>query len=526
MINIHIFLIFSELLINNLIDVMKIKYVKKDTAKFTRKNYEDKYIKVELLWGDRIQVDESIKNSDGWVKCKGRGHYGFIEPNSYGNESLLEIYIIDVGQGDGILIKCPDGEDNKLGKHLMIDGGYIRRKQPARKNAADFVDWKFNKDYGLDEIVIDDMIVSHCDADHYGGLWDLINPSEEAKKELNLDKVNVSNFYHSGISWVTLAKGKGRSLGIKENGKLKTVFTDKKSFEDALEEGVYPKLQGEWGGFINDVIQSNATNNINILGYDITKGGNQYLKNYAPNESNVEIKVLGPILDKNSSGDFELFNLGSTSKNSNGNSVALNLKYKNFKILLTGDLNKKSQDLLSKYHDKKEFSSDVSKACHHGSDDVSYKFLESINAAATIISSGDNESHSHPRPNVLSMSAITGFKTTNGDSLKTPLIYSTELARSLKIGQPYAANINHPKDSSIENNLFIDDISEVWVNYKTTNAGDLNPSDEVKNLSYLNLIDGIIYGLVNVRTDGKKILIAVRSEKVHKWDCETFNSRF
>ena len=42
----------------------------------------------------------------------------------------------------------------------------------------------------------------------------------------------------------------------------------------------------------------------------------------------------------------------------------------------------------------------------------------------------------------------------------------------------------------------------------------------------LNIIDGIIYGLVNVRTNGKKILIAVRSEKGHKWDYETFESRF
>lgn len=51
-----------------------------------------------------------------------------------GSKALLEVYFIDVGQGDGILIKTPDG------RHVMIDGGFPRRNQPIGKNAADFVD--------------------------------------------------------------------------------------------------------------------------------------------------------------------------------------------------------------------------------------------------------------------------------------------------------------------------------------------------------------------------------------------------
>ena len=341
---------------------MKIKYVRKNTAKFLKKQFDGKFVKIELLWGDRIEVVESNKNGEGWIKCKARGNEVFIEPNSYGDESLLEIYICDVGQGDGILIKCPDNDDKTLGRHIMIDGGYLRRKQPTNKNAADFVDWKFSKEYGADKIELDEMIISHCDADHYGGLWDLVNPSPESKEELELDQVKVSNFYHAGVSWVTLAKGKSRSLGIRKNGKLKTVFTDKKSFENALHSNKYPKLQGEWGGFIRDLIDSKSVKNIDILGYDVNKGGDQYMKNYEPDNSDVVIKVLGPILDKKSNGKIELFDLKSNSQNTNGNSIVLNLKYKGFKILLTGDLNKASQDLLRKHHDKKEFASDVAKA--------------------------------------------------------------------------------------------------------------------------------------------------------------------
>lgn len=505
---------------------MKIKYVKFDTVKFLKKERDGSFSKIELLWGDRIQVDENITNSKGWVKCIARGYDGFIKKKSYGDESLLEIYVMDVGQGDSILIKCPDDSPDQLGKHIMIDGGYKRKKLPTFKGAADFIDWKFSKEYKSDKIIIDDVIVSHCDADHYGGIWDLVNPSKDAREEMNIDRVEIGNFYHAGVSWVRMAKGKKRSLGLMKSNKLKTIFSNKTSFQNALIKGKYPILQGEWGEFIDDLIKSDATNNIDILGFDYKKGGNQYMPNYGPNESDVIIKVLGPILDKKRNGKIELFDLGSSSQNTNGNSTVLSLQYNKFKMLLTGDLNKASQDLLRKYHSSKEFASDVSKACHHGSEDVSLAFLEHVNAAATIISSGDNEKHSHPRPNVISMSAITGYKTIEGDCLKTPLIYSTEVARSLKVGEPYAANLNDPIDHILDNNLFIDDLNKLWVNYKSTDAGDLNPKKVSRTLDRLNVIGGIIYGLVNVRTDGKKILVAVRSEKGHTWDCESFESRF
>ena len=39
-------------------------------------------------------------------------------------------------------------------------------------------------------------------------------------------------------------------------------------------------------------------------------------------------------------------------------------------------------------------------------------------------------------------------------------------------------------------------------------------------------VDGVVYGLVNVRTDGRRILCATLNEKKSKWDYETFESRF
>ena len=69
------------------------------------------------------------------------------------------------------------------------------------------------------------------------------------------------------------------------------------------------------------------------------------------------------------------------------------------------------------------FQCDIAKACHHGASDVLDSFLKAINPIATVISSGDQESHSHPRPDALGAFG----KASRGHR---PLIFSTELARS------------------------------------------------------------------------------------------------
>ena len=70
------------------------------------------------------------------------------------------------------------------------------------------------------------------------------------------------------------------------------------------------------------------------------------------------------------------------------------------------------------------FNVDIAKNCHHGSSDFSIAFIKAVDAAATIISSGDNESHAHPRADAVG--AVAKYS-----SAVLPLIFSTELARSV-----------------------------------------------------------------------------------------------
>ena len=500
---------------------MKTKYISSDTAKLYFYNNK----KIELLWGDRVRIDESITNDDGLIKCIGRGYTGFISPSDLGDEALLEIYVIDVGQGDGILIKCPDPKKTQIGRHILIDGGYMRSKQPTKKNAADFVDWKFHDEYRKKKITIDDMIISHCDADHYGGLWDLINDDPEVRKEIDCTEVEVKNLYHAGIAWWKMSDGARRSLGIEEDGRMKSILTDRTSITSKLNKNKYPQIQGEYNDFLTSFTQSQPYTNINFMGCESGSNTEKYLPGYEPENSDVSIEVLGPIYHK-ANNNIELVDLGGQSINTNGNSILLALNYKSFRILLTGDLNLKSQRLLMEEHHPSKFAADVTKACHHGSHDVSFRFLQMVNAAATIISSGDNEKHAHPRANLLSMSALSGYRQDGNDTIKSPLIYCTEIARSIRIGIPKSGLVNSPLDDDPNNDITVSDVEEISLTYERGDAGDLNKETKSRSLENLTLVDGIVYGLVNVRTDGKRILFAVRKEKGSGWEISVLESRF
>ena len=119
------------------------------------------------------------------------------------------------------------------------------------------------------------------------------------------------------------------------------------------------------------------------------------------------------------------------------------------------------------------------------------------------------------------MSALSGYREDGKDTLISPLIFSTEIARSVKVGEPKSAR------ATVNNEVKeVDDLSDIEITYENTNAGDINPTTKTKKLNRLSLIDGIIYGLVNIRTDGNKILFAIRKEKGTGWETSKIYSRF
>lgn len=106
------------------------------------------------------------------------------------------------------------------------------------------------------------------------------------------------------------------------------------------------------------------------------------------------------------------------------------------------------------------------------------------------------------------------------------MIYSTEISRSLKIGDPYQVSF---KDYEHQGNVFdikLSDEKKIQVSYKQTKSGGLGAADKTTPLFKLRVADKFVYGLVNVRTDGNKILCAVLNEGNSSWEIKTFESRF
>ena len=141
-----------------------------------------------LLWGDPLH--EIARDGDR-VKVRARRRTGWLPASAVGDAGLLEIYIIDVGQGDGVLLRTPHDD-----AWHMIDAGIRASAQMTRKGAANFVRWKFIDDLQQDRITLKNMFVSHPDADHYGGLVDLMSGVLPDGRSFGIE---VDNFWHNGI---------------------------------------------------------------------------------------------------------------------------------------------------------------------------------------------------------------------------------------------------------------------------------------------------------------------------------------
>lgn len=493
----------------------EIQYIATDTAPLYLAATGPK-ARLDLLWGDQAQLLEPGPQRS---KVKARGKTGFVDNKALGGSSLLEVYIIDVGQGDGILIRTPDG------RHLMIDGGDARRKQPSGKNAADFVDWKFAKDYGLPIIKLDAMLASHCDADHYGGLADLLDVAQTA--ELDAGKLQLEAFYHAGVAWWVNPATKSRWLGPVSADKkyLTQLMGSRNAVLAALKPAAEPRLQGEWADFMGLVTQARTAAGTPTPIRRLSQRDG-FLPGFEGGAAgSVAIKVLGPTESTLAGKPVLRSHASAPGKNTNGNSLLLRLDHGRARILLTGDLNSDSQRaLLDDYSGRRmEFQCDVAKACHHGSDDVSYEFLAAMRPAVTVISSGDSEGHDHPRPAIVAASATTGHLQVERDRIVTPLVYSTEISRSVQLGRPLKLMVPDPSGGREYSGAELDAIK---LEAAVRKPGDLNPSKTTRAIGNTLVVTGLVYGLVNIRTDGETILCATLNEKDHSWSVRKFGSRF
>jgi hypothetical protein len=299
------------------------------------------------------------------------------------------------------------------------------------------------------------------------------------------------------------------------------VLGDRASCEAAV-GGQGAQVRGTWGKLIKNVVGARRADGSPTVIARVSQ-----LSQSLPGFSNTDvthIKVLGPV-EESVAGAPALRRLGSAQgQNTNGTSILLRFDYGRSRSLLTGDLNKRAhQMLLEHYEDQEsEFACDIAKSCHHGSDDVSYAFMNHVKAACTVISSGDAEGHDHPRPKIVAASGLSGYATFKDDELVTPLVYSTELARSIMVGPTELLDATGVGGAITQGAA----LSDIKIGYKFTPPGALNPSKGSKTLDKARVMHKLVYGLVNIRTDGTKILAATMNEGDGSFSVKSFNSRF
>jgi hypothetical protein len=154
---------------------------------------------------------------------------------------------------------------------------------------------------------------------------------------------------------------------------------------------------------------------------------------------------------------------------------------------------------------------DVAKGCHHGSDDIDLRFVRAMKARVTVVSSGDNEDYAHPRPVVLGASARYGreAKDVKG-GLLPPLIYSTELARSVRLA--YAASVRQA-------NTVGSDIAAAKAEIKAAETGA-----QFERLDETPISTDLVYGLINIRTDGERVICGYMKEQGKDFDIKAFKA--
>jgi beta-lactamase superfamily II metal-dependent hydrolase len=441
----------------------------------------------QLLWGDYVAVDNNAAGPAGWVNVQSRGVTGWMASADLLDDRLLEIVFVDIGQGDGALVITPDD------RHLIVDAG-------EEDNLYRFLRWRYGR--FARPFTFDAAVISHSDQDHYGGFSPIFADPN----------IHFRAVYHNGI----VERAGGDALGPRSGGFLTDVIETKQQLATLLANPAvvgskkYPKMMSKL------LADGRAAD---VKGVSSDDG---HLPGFGPGAPGVEIQVLGPVRTPTPNGPPRLKWFEDVGKTKNGHSVVLRLVYGEISVLLGGDLNSLSENHLLSSHThyrvppseadrtaviegaRRIFRSDVAKACHHGSADFTDLFLQAIDPLVTVISSGDDEPHSHPRADSLGGVGRWGRGS-------RPLVFSTELARSAP------DSLKHP---AVFRKALIDA-------NRALNAAPPGPARtraQAKVDKLMNQIDRsvAVYGAINLRSDGKRIVMAQKVEKptriTGQWD--------
>ncbi|MCR1849463.1 MBL fold metallo-hydrolase [Paeniclostridium sordellii] len=191
-------------------------------------------------------------------------------------KDLLSIHIIDVGQGDSILIQTPKNTN------ILVDGG----NEDSSLIISKFIKSKKAKNLDL-------VIATHPDTDHIGSLDTVINKFKVSKLYLPNKNTNNDSYYNlmqacnkKNIKPQYLSKGD--IINLEDNLKL-TILNPSYTHEDSNSNSIVFKLDFKNKSFLftGDATKENEIemiNNFNLNDIDFLKVAHHGSKNSSTEE--------------------------------------------------------------------------------------------------------------------------------------------------------------------------------------------------------------------------------------------------
>jgi beta-lactamase superfamily II metal-dependent hydrolase len=495
-------------------------YLNIDFAVLYKEKSKESAKLITATYGDEVEILETFPQK--WKRIRVKTSYfgtteGFVKGDlPLRDTPVMKITMVDVQQGDGMVIETPQG------KVIFVDGG--DNKLFARHTAARF---KHPETSAQNPLEVDAIIVTHGDADHFDGLNE-IRRSEtytgyRASKKLF---IHPKRIFHNGI--VKRPSGfsnkevekLGKSVKIGDKWWLTGLYDDPRTAPVAEQNEPFRdwnKSIAHWEtrGPIALKRLAHGMNTAQIFDFLHEEGVKIELQ--GPFETDIQVpgsaapvKALEffgePPRSSITQNEQDLAAGGSPSASHtiNGHSIALRLTYKNFRMNLTGDLNRDSMRAIRERIPPEQLEAEVLKAPHHGSNDFDLTTLLSMKPVVALVSSGDeSEAKEYIHPRASMMSALgKAMRERNG------ILFCTELAAFFKV-RDYA----HTRKDLAD---FFGKAENLNKNFTGKALRDLFKKDidnGPEGVPYFFGFERTNFGLIHIRTDGERVLAFTHSGK-------------
>ncbi len=501
-----------------------IRYIDKDFVRFNFLRPDGAEDKETLAFGDKVEVLQEASSASTPSRIRALELFGGTlegtvkgKPFRTRDKGVLRFSMVDVQQGDGLVLETPPDE-NHQSKLVFIDGG--DNKLFARHVAARYQHRQSSKTNPLE---VDLILITHGDADHFDGLND-IKKSEtergiEPRKRLFIHPRRV---YHNGLVKAPDSLDDedqlGRTVTVNGTPMIVDLHDDPRDAPEDLQNGPFKR----WVTALNHWAERGPVTFKRVAhGMDADElfgflGSGIKVELQGPftakvNDNGAERDALPFLhqppktalihLEEGTSPASQTF---SASHTINGHSVAFRLTYGNVRFNFTGDLNQESMALMRERIGLDNLEAEILKAPHHGSHEFDFKALKAMKPVVSIISSGDESArteHIHPRATLVSALG----KVSRGE---TGIVLCTELVAFFKM-RDYSHTRTQIAD--LYKTAGVDPLARAAL-HEFYNVSRRTPEDEKLLPSFFGF-ERTNFGIIHVRTDGERVLVFTHSGK-------------